>query len=109
MAAFRFTIVDGRIFEARIAYGGMAATPKRASGAEAALKGALLEDPSTWAPAFDALSNDFTPLTDMRASADYRRETARALLAKALMETDGTAPENLRVLAKREADHDRAA
>lgn len=109
MAAFRFTVVDGRIIEARIAYGGMAGTPKRAAGAEAALKGALLEDASTWAPAFDALNNDFTPMTDMRASADYRMETARALLAKALMETDGTAAENLRVLKKREADHDRAA
>ncbi|WP_420415395.1 xanthine dehydrogenase small subunit [Roseibium sp.] len=109
MAAFRFTVVDGRIIEARIAYGGMAGTPKRAAGAEAALKGAQVEDASTWSAAFEALNTDFTPMTDMRASADYRMETARALLAKALMETDGTAAENLRVLKKREADHDRAA
>ncbi|WP_428525585.1 xanthine dehydrogenase small subunit [Roseibium sp.] len=109
MAAFRFTIVDGRIIDARIAYGGMAGTPKRASGSEAALKGAILEDASTWAAAIDALNTDFTPLTDMRASSEYRMETARALLAKALMETDGTAAESVRVLAKREADHDRAA
>jgi len=109
MAAFRFTLDETRITEARIAYGGMAGTPKRATGAETALKGARIDDPSTWAAAIETLSMDFTPMTDMRASAEYRAETARALLAKALMEVDGTAAENLRVLAKREADHDRAA
>jgi xanthine dehydrogenase small subunit len=87
----------------------MAGTPKRATGAEAALKGASLDDPSTWGAAMQALLSDYTPLTDMRASAEYRMETARALLAKALMEVSGTAPEELRVLAKREAGHDRAA
>nr|WP_323054713.1 hypothetical protein [Roseibium sp. DSM 29163] len=56
-----------------------------------------------------ALLSDFAPITDMRAGAEYRMETARALLAKSLMEISGTAPEELRVLAKREADHDRAA
>ncbi|WP_428688207.1 xanthine dehydrogenase small subunit [Roseibium sp.] len=109
MAAFRFTIEEGTVLAARIAYGGMAATPKRAKGAEAALSGALLDDPATWGAAMQALLSDFTPLTDMRASAEYRMETARALLAKALMEVSGTAPEDLRVLARREAHHDHAA
>ncbi|MCV0425239.1 MAG: xanthine dehydrogenase small subunit [Roseibium sp.] len=109
MGAFRFTVENGTITEARIAYGGMAGTPKRAAGAEAALTGALLDDPSTWGAGMQALLTDFTPMTDMRASAEYRMETARALLAKALMEVSGTAPEEVRVLAKREADHDRAA
>lgn len=110
MGAFRLTLdADGIVSDARIAYGGMAGTPKRAAGAEAALKGSSLEDPSTWGEAMHAILDDFTPLSDMRASADYRMETARALLAKALMEISGTAPEEVRVLAKREADHDRAA
>ncbi|MFB9173043.1 xanthine dehydrogenase small subunit [Roseibium salinum] len=109
MGAFRYTIEDGVILSARIAYGGMAPTPKRAGGAEAALKGALLDDPSTWGEGMQALLSDFAPITDMRAGAEYRMETARALLAKSLMEISGTAPEELRVLAKREADHDRAA
>ncbi|MBN9670599.1 xanthine dehydrogenase small subunit [Roseibium aggregatum] len=109
MGAFRFTIDDGLITEARIAYGGMAATPKRARAAEMALKGADLDDPSSWGAGMQALLSDFTPLSDMRASAEYRMETARALLAKALMEISGTAPEEIRVLAKREADRDRAA
>ena len=109
MAAFRFTIVDGMITEARIAYGGMAATPKRAHGVETALIGASLADPATWGAAMKALQGDFTPLSDMRASAEYRQETARALLAKALMETSGSDPAQLRVLANRGASDERAA
>jgi len=110
MAAIRLTAdQEGTIQEARIAYGGMAGVPGRAAAAEAALTGASLEDPSTWGAAMQALHSDFSPLTDMRASAEYRMETARALLAKALMEMSGTAPENVRVQAKREAGNDRAA
>lgn len=109
MGAFRFTIEGSTITEARIAYGGMAGTPQRAKAAEAALLGASLDDPSSWGAGMQALLGDFTPMTDMRASAEYRMETARALLAKALMEISGTSPEDLRVLSKREADHDRAA
>jgi xanthine dehydrogenase small subunit len=110
MGAFRLTLDDaGNVTEARIAYGGMAGTPKRALGAEAALKGASLDDPATWGPAMQALPGDFRPLTDMRASADYRMETARALFAKALMEVSGTPAEDVRVLARREAGDERAA
>ncbi|GAA0781375.1 xanthine dehydrogenase small subunit [Roseibium denhamense] len=109
MAGFRFALSDGVITEARIAYGGMAGTPKRAATAEAALAGASLEDPATWGAAMQGLISDFTPMTDMRASSAYRMETARALLAKALMEISGTAPEDVNVLIKREVDHDRAA
>lgn len=109
MAAFLFSVVDNRITEARIAYGGMAGTPQRANGAEMALIGASLEDPSTWGTAMKALLNDFTPLSDMRASAEYRMETARALLAKALMETSGTGAAQLRVLAQKEASDEHAA
>lgn len=110
MGAFRLTLDDTAIVtEARIAYGGLAGTPRRATATEAALKGASLEDPSTWGAAMQSLLSDFSPLTDMRASAEYRMETARALLAKALMEISGTAPGELRVLARREAGNDRAA
>ncbi|MBD8890832.1 xanthine dehydrogenase small subunit [Roseibium litorale] len=97
MGAFLFTVIGGTITEARIAYGGMAATPRRAKGAEAALINAQLEDPSTWGAAIKALMSDYTPLSDMRASASYRMETARALLAKALMEASGSDPSGLRL------------
>jgi xanthine dehydrogenase small subunit len=47
------------------------------------------------------MAEDFTPLTDMRASAGYRMETARALLAKALVETAGAPTDRTRVIGRR--------
>ena len=67
----------------------MAATPKRAANAEKALVGASLETPATWRPALAALSSDFTPLTDQRASASYRMAVATNFLEKALIEIGG--------------------
>lgn len=84
-AAFSLTLVDGVVSEARIAFGGMAAIPKRASACEAALVG------SAWYPgvierACEALSEDFTPLSDFRASKEYRLLTAQNLLRKFFLE-----------------------
>ncbi|ERH47202.1 molybdopterin dehydrogenase [Ectopseudomonas chengduensis] len=84
-AAFNLTIVDGVVRDARIAFGGMAAIPKRASACEAALVG------SAWYPgvierACDALGEDFTPLSDFRASKEYRLLTAQNLLRKFFLE-----------------------
>jgi xanthine dehydrogenase small subunit len=82
--------LDGRkVKSARLAYGGMAATPKRAAAAEAALVDADLDDPSTWAPARTAIAQDFKPLTDMRATAAYRLEVAGNLILRALTEISG--------------------
>ena len=67
----------------------MAATPKRAADAEKALVGAILDDPASWAPPARRYRRDFTPLTDMRASAAYRSEVAANLLLRALMEISG--------------------
>ena len=89
MSAFRLTLEGRRIASARIAYGGMAATPKRAANAEKALIGASLDDPESWSAARAAIGKDFTPLTDMRASAAYRSEVAANLLIRALMEISG--------------------
>lgn len=89
MGAFCFTVSEGCILEARIAYGGMAATPRRASLTEAALSGAALNDPHAWAGAMRELAADFQPISDMRASASYRNRAARAILGKALLELAG--------------------
>jgi xanthine dehydrogenase small subunit len=89
MSAFRFTLDGRRIVEARIAYGGMAATPKRAAAAEGALAGASLDDHGTWESAIAAIGAEFTPLTDQRASAAYRSKVAANLLLKALTEVAG--------------------
>jgi xanthine dehydrogenase small subunit len=91
MAAFRLTLEGRRIAEARLAYGGMAATPKRASFAEATLIGASLDDRASWSAAIEAIGADFTPLTDMRATAAYRSKVAANLLLKALSEIAGGA------------------
>ncbi|MGA4447870.1 xanthine dehydrogenase small subunit [Ectopseudomonas chengduensis] len=84
-AAFNLSIVDGVVTDARIAFGGMAAIPKRASACEAALVG------SAWYPgvierACEALGEDFTPLSDFRASKEYRLLTAQNLLRKFFLE-----------------------
>jgi xanthine dehydrogenase small subunit len=103
MGAFRFTVdEDGTITEARLAFGGMAGVPKRASGAEMALQGAALRDSRAWARAFTALREDFQPLDDHRASARYRAESAHALLGKALIEAAGTSTSRTRIVGRRE-------
>ncbi|MBO6718853.1 MAG: xanthine dehydrogenase small subunit [Rhizobiaceae bacterium] len=77
---------DGTVATIRIAYGGMAATPKRAAAAEAALAGQKWNEANVEA-AMDALSSDFTPISDMRASAEYRMMVARNLLKRFFLET----------------------
>jgi xanthine dehydrogenase small subunit len=89
MSAFRFTLDGRRLSEARIAYGGMAATPKRASNAEKALVGANLDDPTSWSAAIAAIGADYSPLSDMRATSSYRLRVAANLLLKALLEVAG--------------------
>jgi xanthine dehydrogenase small subunit len=85
-AAFAFELDGDTVRSARIAFGGMAATPKRASAAEALLAGrAWSED--TLREAMDALALDYAPLTDMRASGAYRMQTARNLLRRFWLET----------------------
>ena len=102
MSAFRVTVDDRRIAAARIAFGGMAAIPKRATRAEAALSGMSLDDEASWNDAIAALAQDFQPIADMRASAAYRMEVAQGLLRKALIEISGTA-DATRVVGARKA------
>lgn len=90
LGAFRVRIVEGLVAEAIIAYGGMAATPKRARAVEAALVGKpwSMEAVEAALPAYEA---DYQPLTDWRASADYRMLAARNLLVRFYLETSGEA------------------
>ena len=85
-AAFAIDLDGDRIRRARVAFGGMAATPKRAPAAESALAGAVWNE-ATARAAMGALATDYTPLGDMRASADYRRQTAQNLLYRFFLET----------------------
>lgn len=88
--AFVLTVRSGRIVEARIAFGGMAATPRRATGCEAALRGQPFTRESIERAA-DALARDYAPLTDLRGRADYRQEAAAALLWRMWHKEQGTA------------------
>ena len=102
LGAFRFRIEADRIAEARIAYGGMAATPMRARGTERATAGLGLHDPAHWSTAAEALAEDFSPIDDHRASAGYRMRVAKALLVKALTEIAGRPSAETRVAGIRE-------
>ena len=90
-AAFALTLAGERIVSARVAFGGMAATPKRATQCEAALTGQSWTE-ATARAAMAALDQDYRPMTDMRASADYRRQTARNLLYRFFLETRPAQP-----------------
>jgi len=81
----------GRIIASRLAFGGMAATVRRAAEGEAALVGKAWNE-ATLAAAQDALARDFTPLSDMRASAAYRLQVAQNLLRRFWLETRSDAP-----------------
>ncbi|MEW5686835.1 MAG: xanthine dehydrogenase small subunit [Pseudomonadota bacterium] len=81
----------GYVTDARIAFGGMAATPKRAGACEAALVGRPWTRETVEA-AVEALPDDFAPITDMRASAAYRLEAAGNLILRAYLESRPEAP-----------------
>jgi xanthine dehydrogenase small subunit len=79
--AFVLRLEDGRIAEARIAFGGMAGIPARAPGCEAALTDRPWNAETVEAAA-RALADDYTPLDDLRGSAHYRRTAAANLLRR---------------------------
>jgi xanthine dehydrogenase small subunit len=90
-AAFALRMEGDAIAEARVVFGGMAATPKRAAQAEAALNGRAWSE-AALADAMAALARDYAPLSDMRASSDYRMKTAQNLLRRFWLETRSDAP-----------------
>jgi len=85
LGCFALNVADGRVTQARLAYGGMAGTPRRARAAEAALAGRPYTREAVEA-AQAALEAEFTPLSDMRASAAYRMKVARNLLMRDFVE-----------------------
>ncbi len=88
LGAFFITLEDGYVHTARIAFGGMAGTPKRATATEIALEGRPWSA-ETCQIATRELAADFTPMSDMRASAEYRLEVARAMLMRVWLEDQG--------------------
>jgi len=93
---FSITVENGTVTDARIAFGGMAGIPKRARHVETALVGQPWGAEAV-AGAWDAWARDFTPMSDMRASAGYRLDVARGLLTRYLLEDLGGATRVLEV------------
>ncbi|HEY4318541.1 MAG TPA: xanthine dehydrogenase small subunit [Herbaspirillum sp.] len=85
-AAFALTLEHGKIAAARIAFGGMAATPQRAAATETALIGRHWDE-ATARAAMAALAQDYAPLSDMRASSAYRLRAAQNLLYRYWLQT----------------------
>ena len=83
--SFNFEINNNKIKQVYIAYGGMAAVPKRAKACEEILKNKPLII-NTFIKAKDYLEKDFSPIGDMRASKEYRLEVAKNLLIKCFVE-----------------------
>jgi xanthine dehydrogenase small subunit len=90
-AAFAFRLEDGVVAGARIAFGGMAATPKRAARTEALLAGRPWNE-ATLRAAMAMLAEDYAPLSDMRATGDYRMKAAQNLLRRFWFETRAEQP-----------------
>jgi len=84
-AAFNLEIVKNKIEVARIAYGGMAAIPKRAKFCEKILLNSYVNEETIY-KAKKALEKDFKPINDVRASGLYRMTVAKNLLEKCCVE-----------------------
>jgi xanthine dehydrogenase small subunit len=92
IGGYRLTLDGDTVTDARIAYGGMAATPKRAVAMEAALNGAAWSEETAAAAGLKA-AQDFAPLTDHRATAEYRARVAVNLCTRLYRDLAGTETE----------------
>ena len=95
-AAFCLELEGDKVKNIRIAYGGMAAIPKRAPKTESQLIGSVWNEASIRI-AMDSIAADFQPISDMRASAGYRMQSAKNLLLKFCLETTKCSSESLRL------------
>ena len=93
----RLSVADGRIAEASIGVGGVAATPVRAVQTEASLRGQPMSAAS-FERAAAVLCAEFSPISDMRASASYRRTVLGNLLRRCWLESQGQANVSLATL-----------
>jgi xanthine dehydrogenase small subunit len=90
LGAFNIRLANGTVADVRIAYGGMAAIPKRATECEQVLRGQPWAE-ATMAQGREALARELAPISDMRASAAYRLLAAQNLLTKFHLETSAPA------------------
>jgi len=96
--ALQLQIQRGKVTQASIGAGGVAATPARARATEAALRGQPWNE-LTVRTAMDALRAEFSPISDMRASGDYRRQVLGNLLWRFWLESQGQVATDIQHLA----------
>jgi len=89
LACFYLEFSNQKVANIKIAFGGMAAIPKRAFSCEQALLGKAASDQNIGL-AMKALSLDFSPLSDVRASSEYRLQVAKNLVKKCFYELEKT-------------------
>jgi len=92
--ALNLQVVGDQVVSASIGAGGVAATPMRAVQTEAALTGKPWTQ-ATVTQAMATLRQEFTPLSDLRASADYRVQVLGNLLQRLWLESQGANNINL--------------
>ena len=90
-SAYRLRLDGDRVAEFRMACGGLAPTVRRAANCEAAVNGEAWTE-ATIERACEALAADYSPISDMRASADIRMRAAQNLLRRFWLETSSEAP-----------------
>ena len=90
------TLDEGKIADCRIALGGMAATPKRAKLTEDNLRGSSW-NLASFVAAGELLEQEFQPISDWRASATYRMQTAKNLLQRFYLENDQATAEPVKL------------
>lgn len=98
LGCFNIHIEDGKIACCAIAYGGMAATPKRAVNVEKTLLGKPWTK-ETISAALPAFAQDFSPMSDMRASKEYRLKAAQNMLQRYFLEDTQNTPRVLEARA----------
>ena len=86
--AYRLQLEGGKVHDIKIAYGGVAVTPKRAKACEQILVGRDWTESSVQV-AMDAMEDDYAPITDMRASVEYRLSVSKNLLYRFYLESTG--------------------
>ena len=87
-AAYRIELDHDRVKSIRVACGGLAETIRRAPHCEKALQGQAWNE-DTVTRGMEAFARDFEPISDMRASADYRLRGGQNLLRRLYLETRG--------------------
>ncbi len=91
-AACRITVEDGIVHDSRIVLGAVAPTPVRAREAETRLNGGKLNEVAV-AEASELAASATSPISDVRASAEYRREISKVLVRRAINEAYSRAME----------------